>query len=113
LADHVIRRGGSKESADTQRLAKENFERNTPDWVRDGRYIGTKDGDTKETMVTFDGGTAITLQHGLKRKPKGWMIHKATGSPYSINEVKSDDQEIRLINNYGGAGTLVCQVWIW
>jgi hypothetical protein len=113
LGDHVQRRGGSIESADTQRITRENFERNTPSHVRDGVEVGKKDPDTKETRVTFEGNDELTIIHGLRRRPKGWSIHTMRGSGHSVREVSSDDQEIVLVNDFSGAGTLTCGIWIW
>ncbi len=96
-----------------QNAAKENFERNLPAWIRDG----------KEIEVTFDAGIALTVEHGLDRVPKGWVLTShggpvgsdgtKGGSPYAISEVLRDKNKIRLINNYGGASTVTAKLWIW
>lgn len=103
MADFHRQGGTSPELARNQHQQQENFERNVPAMIRDG----------KDIAVTFDAGTALTISHGLRRVPKGWFIHSAKGTPYAINEVMKDEREIRLINNYGGAGDLEAVLWIW
>lgn len=113
MADWHKQGGASPELERNQRHQKENFERNLPAMIRDG----------KDIAVSFTGGNAITIPHGLGRRPRGWFIHSAGrpnsagetagSSPYAIIEVFSNESEIRLINNYGGAGNLTAALWIW
>lgn len=114
MADFVKDRGGSPENTKAQERSKENYERSLPAWIRDG----------KEIRVKFTSGDALTLEHFLGRVPRGWIIQSAgsadpnsdeagSTSPHAIVEVLRNDQEIRLINNYGGAGDLTAVLWIW
>lgn len=103
MTDWVKERGGTERETRSQDRAKENFDRNLPAFARDG----------KEIAVEFDAGTALTVSHGLRRVPQGWFLHSHKGSPHAVCEVLKNDREIRLINNYGGAGTLTAKLWIW
>jgi hypothetical protein len=113
LADFVKDRGGSPENTKSQDRAKENFERNVPPWIRDGKDAGSKDADTKNVRVTFDANTEKTIVHGLKRRPHGWLAHSFKGTGHSLREVSATKDEIVLVNDFLSAGELTCGIWIW
>jgi type IV secretory pathway VirB9-like protein len=114
LAEHVKHRTGDKDLERIQRLSQENTERSSPPWVRDGREVGLKSDANDEIEARFDGNDTLTIQHGLRRIPKGYMAHSHRGSSeHSIVIVGKDERTIRLKNNAAGAGNLVCKVWIW
>ncbi len=103
MADHVKHRTGDRNLERIQDLAKENAERDLPPMIRDGRDFD----------VVFDGGSVVSVKHGLRRQPKGWFLHSTKGSPYTVVETLRNEQELRLINQYAGASELNAKVWVW
>lgn len=102
MADFNKQRTGSRELERIQDIGKENFERNLPPWVRDG----------KELDVSLNAGV-VMVPHGLKRVPRGWLFHSAKGDPYAILETTKNDREIGLINGYVGSSEVTGKLWIW
>ncbi len=102
MADFHRQGGTSPELTKNQQHQKENFERNLPAWIRDG----------KEISITVGPG-ATAYPHGLNRMPKGWLTHSHKGDAHSIVEVSRNDQEIKLQNVYVGSLSTTCKLWIW
>lgn len=99
----------AKERHDKERTG-EAF-RTLPDWIRQGKMLTNQ----KATV-----GSTVTLQHGLKRKPQGWILVRprisgavgSSGNDRIVLEVSCDAGSITL-QALGGGGMIVFDLWIW
>jgi hypothetical protein len=62
----------------------------------------------KRIFVTLANGT-VTVPHGLKRKPAGWMLHTVLGTAHAFVPVAPDTANITITAI--AVGSCVLEVW--
>ncbi len=79
-----------------------------PDWIRTGRMV---------KGLKLDSGDSLGVQHGLKRKPEGWIlvaprVTQGSGSNYCLVETMRDQAKLSL-SNTGDVGLTYFDLWVW
>lgn len=79
-----------------------------PDWVRTGRMV---------KGIHIDAGQTLGVQHGLKRKPEGWILvaprdQQQAGVVYTLIELGRDVAKLTLTNT-GNTDTIYFDIWVW
>jgi hypothetical protein len=99
----------SEKEARDKDLNGEALRRLIPDWVRSGRML---------KGIHLDPAEYRGVQHGLKRKPQGWVLHRVVaddGAPnanFCISESTSDAAKITFCNNGSAVGVTI-DVWVY
>jgi len=62
------------------------------------------------TLVATVSPSGTTLDHGLRAKPRGWVVTRLQGTtPASLVEVSSDDKHLKLVSS----ATVTVTLWVY